>query len=395
MQPIPWPVFVESLLVILAVVSLLGMLLLVAELYWNGRTVRRLSDTPPLDDTAPLPRVSVVIPARNEADTVEPALRSVLALDYPNLDIIAINDRSEDATGAVLDRLAQTNPALRVIHIATLPDGWLGKNHALHTGAQQAQGDWILFTDADIVFEPSTLRRAMGYLRAHPDIAHLACLPEAKMHGFWLNLFMGGFMIFFALYARPWKARDPHAPQAIGVGAFNFIRRPVYDAIGTFEAIAMRPDDDMKLGKLVKQHGFRQDVLNGYGHIQVAWYSSLPHMIGGLMKNAFAGLDYRLDVVLAGCAGQLLMFVWPVLALGMTSGLLWWLNLTLVGLMLLIGWNNARHFQLPRSTVFSLPFAACIIVYILLRASLGTLSQGGIYWRDTFYPLEQLRKNRL
>src|SRR6266446_10263487 len=147
-----------------------------------------------------------------------------------------------------------------------------------------------------VVFEPTTLRRAMTVMEQdEPD--HLTAIPDTKVPGVALNAFVAAFGVFFFLYARPWKARDAHSRHHIGVGAFNLIRADAYRTIGTHRAIAMRPDDDMKLGKLVKKSGFRQDVVYGRGFITVEWYASLRELIDGLMKNAFAGVNYSLAAV--------------------------------------------------------------------------------------------------
>ena len=124
---------------------------------WNGmRKITALGDVPPYE-SMPQPGVSVIIPALNEAEDIEPALTSVLGLEYENLQIIAVNDRSTDRTGKILDNMQCKDPRLQVTHIAELPSGWLGKNHVLMKGSTQATGDYLLFTDADIVFEESTL----------------------------------------------------------------------------------------------------------------------------------------------------------------------------------------------------------------------------------------------
>ena len=140
----------------------------------------------PVEDDHPLPTVSVVIPARNEERNLEQALESVLALDYPDLEIIVVNDRSTDGTGEILEKMAEQDPRLTVVTIASLPDGWIGKPYALHMGAQHARGEFILFTDADIVFDPSALRKAMAHVQAH-RFDHVTLIPEGTMSGVFLR----------------------------------------------------------------------------------------------------------------------------------------------------------------------------------------------------------------
>jgi hypothetical protein len=162
----------------------------------------------------------------------------------------------------------------------------LGKNHALCVGSAEASGTLLLFTDADVVFEPATLRRAVTLMWLD-GLDYLTAIQDARVPGVALNAFVAALGVFFALYARPWKAQDAHSRHHVGVGAFNLIRAEAYRAIGTHRAIAMRPDDDIKLGKLVKKRGFHQDVVYGRDLIIVDWYASPGELIDGLMKNAF------------------------------------------------------------------------------------------------------------
>ena len=146
-------------------------------------------------------------------------------------------------------------------------------------------------------------------------VDHVAVIPDVVVPGIALNAFIAAFGVFFSMYARPWKVRDPRSRAHIGVGAFNLIRAQVYRAIGGHAPIAMRPDDDIKLGKLVKKCGFHQDVAIGHGLITVEWYASVGEMIDGLMKNAFAGVDYSLWKVVGASIGLFTMDVWPFLGL--------------------------------------------------------------------------------
>ena len=367
----------------------------------HGR-VRVLKDISPTQAGPPL---SIIAAARNEARGSEAAVTSLLRLDYPALEIVIVNDRSTDETGAILERLAKgvsglltaeasakaVSRTLKIVTITELPDGWLGKNYALQIGADAATGDLILFTDADIVFEPTALRRAVALLEAeHTD--HLAVIPDIVVPGVALNAFVCAFGVFFSMYSRPWKVRDPRSRAHIGVGAFNLIRAEVYRAIGGHRAIAMRPDDDIKLGKLVKKHGFRQDVAIGRGLITVEWYASIGELIDGLMKNAFAGVDYSLWKVAGSSAALLLMNVWPVLAVFLTDGVTRVLNAISLLLIVLIFWtvNGTRV-----AYVVAFPAAAVLFIYIMWRSALIAITRGTIAWRGTEYPLSQMRANRV
>jgi cellulose synthase/poly-beta-1,6-N-acetylglucosamine synthase-like glycosyltransferase len=375
----------------LAFATLLFFAALAAQLVLGRRHRRSLREIPPPSD---FPLVSIIIPARNEERNLHEALQSVLAQDYPNREIIVVDDRSTDGTGSILEAMAAEHPDLKWIRVTQLPQGWLGKNHALHLGVAQARGEYLLFTDADVVMAPSALARAVGYMQRE-NIDHLAVGPVVTMRGLVLNCFAGAFMIFFTLYARPWKIRDPKSPSHIGIGAFNLVRSHAYRAAGGHKAIAMRPDDDMKLGKLIKKRGFRQDLLGGKGMLRVEWYASVKELIGGLEKNTFAGLDYRLSLLIGGTVFCLLAFVWPFAGLFLTTGATRILNAAAVGLLFLVYLDCALAYGVKARYGFGLAPATLLFIYILWRAALMIFLHGGIDWRGTHYPLAELKRNKV
>ena len=375
-----------------AALTLLLWLGIAWEIMRGNRRLKRLATL-----TAPAPpvwpRASVIFAARNEGRTLGTSVPTMLALDYPDLELIAANDRSEDDTGAVLDKLAAADPRLRVDHIRELPPGWIGKNHALHHGAQQAGGEWILFTDADIHFQPDTLRRAIAYARAQ-NLDHLAAVPQLHEHGHLLGICVNGFSFIFTLGIRPWRIPDPRTAAHGGVGAFNLVRATTYRKLGGHVPLRLRPDDDIKLGKLMKAGGWSEMVL-GAGAISVAWYATVGELIRGLTKNAFAGADYRLWVPPLGVAAQAGLSLWPLAALLVTTGPAWWCNAGSVAIILWLGWDQTRFTGGRRWHGLFLPFGLAVFSYILLRSMVITLWTGGITWRGTHYPLRELKANRL
>jgi glycosyltransferase involved in cell wall biosynthesis len=341
-----------------------------------------------------LPLVSVIIPARNEAKKIRNALQSVLQQDYPNVEYIVLNDRSTDETGAILARMLAENRRLRVIDIAELPSGWLGKNYALYQGAEKASGELLLFTDADIVMDSSALSRGVSYLQLN-HLDHLAAMPAVHMPSWPLRTFCSAFGIFFSAYIRPWKAKDPLSKSFIGIGAFNLVRTAAYKAAGTHRAIAMRPDDDIKLGKLLKKAGYRQEMVFGIDLLHVEWYSSLSELIDGLMKNSFAGIEYSVLLSVAAGIVALALNVWPFIAIFVVAGIARVIYGLAVFLMFLIIADANRFYGLPRRYALAHPLSSLLFVYILWRSMVLALWTGGISWRGTHYPLRMLKTNRI
>ena len=307
-----------DILPILAASLVLSNLYATLDIILGLRKMRSLAEISPLPEQEQ-PVVSIIVPACNEADTIEPALRSILALAYAHLEVIVINDRSTDRTGDVLRRIQLDHPGLQVLEITELPDGWLGKSHALHQGAKAATGEYLLFTDADILFEQTTVARAMS-LMVNEKLDHLALIFRNIARGLLLNAMMidagGGLFFLF----KPWKAEDPKSRHFIGVGAFNMIRRSVYIQLGCHETIRMHPIDDIMLGKIIKRSGFRQACLSGYDFLSVRWYESPGKMIQGLMKNIFALYNFRVVYALAAVLMICLVTILPVWGTLLASG---------------------------------------------------------------------------
>jgi cellulose synthase/poly-beta-1,6-N-acetylglucosamine synthase-like glycosyltransferase len=359
----------------------------------GGYLTRRLREVPipQLDDW---PSVSLIAPARNEQRNIERAVRSLVQLDYPRLEITLVNDRSTDRTGEILDALAAEFPQLNVVHLTELPAGWLGKNHALQLGADRSRGQWLLFTDADVVFEPTTLRRAIGYALAE-KFDHVAATPDTRMPTWLLRSFVVAFSVYFLLFVRMWAIRNPRSTAHVGVGAFNLVRADVYRAVGGHEKIRMRPDDDLKLGKIIKLAGYRQDLVDGGGLIAVDWYHSLGELIRGLEKNSFSAVEYSPAYVVFATASMLVLNVWPFLAVFVVPGPARWIYLAVCLGLWFLAWLAAVGMRAPWSCALAFPLAAALFVYIQWRTMLLNLWQNGIHWRDTHYSLAELRANKV
>lgn len=387
-----WPV-VHWVLLIHAVCAACLSFVVLLVLAYSDRAIRRLVDIP-LPTAEKLPTISLIAAAKDEERNIEQAVRSLVAIDYPGLQITLVNDRSRDKTGEILARLAAEFPQLNVVTVTELPAGWLGKNHALQLGAEHSRGEWLLFTDADIIFERTALRRAIGYA-LEQQLDHLAATPDVQMNSWVLHAFVVTFSIYFTLFVKPWRVRDPKRPEHVGIGAFNLIRADVYRSIGQHEPIRMRPDDDLKLGKIVKKAGHRQDLVHGVGLIAVEWYSSVREVIVGLEKNAFSGVDYSVGLTVGSSIFSLAFNVWPYLAVWIVPGPARWFYLAAVLAQLFTAVGFARSMKLPLSTALAFPLTVALFTYIQWRSMILTYYRGGIRWRDTHYSLAELRANRV
>jgi hypothetical protein len=377
----------------LALVTLVVVAAAMFVLVRGNRSIRFLCDLPA--DLPPRPpRVSLIVAARNEERNIETALDSLLAQDYPDYEVIVVDDRSIDSTPQILARAQARNTKLRVVRIAALPEGWLGKNYALERGAADASGEILIFADADVVMRADTISRAIAHAFA-ASRDHLAITPEMIGPGTMLGMFMSAFTMFFSLYARPWKAADPKSRCFIGIGAFNLVRAGVYRAVGGHARIAMRPDDDIKLGKIIKDAGYSQEMLFGRGMIGVEWYPSIGALARGLEKNTLAGVDYSVAAIVGGALAQTVLFVWPYLALLCTSGMVFALNAATCLLLLAACVDQTRFVGVSRWHAAGLPVATVLFIGILLRATYVTLRDDGIDWRGTHYRLAALKANKV
>jgi cellulose synthase/poly-beta-1,6-N-acetylglucosamine synthase-like glycosyltransferase len=356
------------------------------------RTLAQVADLPPWEGLDP-PLVSVIVPARNEARHIEVALRSMLAQRYPALEFVAVDDRSEDATGVMLDRLAALEPRLAVVHVTELPSGWLGKNHGLWLGAARARGTFLLFADADVEMHPDVVSRAVRYAEEH-RLDHLTLAPEIHMPGLLLQAFVVGFMLSFNAYMRPWKARDPKSRHFVGIGAFNLVRAEAYRRAGGHERIALSPVDDVKLGKLLKRAGMRQDIVLGGGMAWVEWYRTLGELVHGLEKNSFAALEYSVVATVLASAFHLTAGLGPIAGLLFLRGPTQLLCLVMVGWAIWLYGHIAHLSRLPRRAALLYPAFIVLFNFIVLRTMVLNLAQGGIHWRGTYYSLKELRRNR-
>jgi cellulose synthase/poly-beta-1,6-N-acetylglucosamine synthase-like glycosyltransferase len=339
------------------------------------------------------PFVRIVVPARNEAQTIEPALRSLRKLDYPNCEIVVIDDRSDDGTGDVIQRILAEpgGPPLRVITVRELPPQWLGKTHAMWAGARESKSDWILFTDADVIFRPDSVRRAVAYAEKE-EVDHLILFPTMLTHTPGERMMTSLFQVLIGFGHRPWKVSDPDARDYIGVGAFNMIRRSVYEKIGTYEHLRMSILDDMDLGRLVKKGHYHQRCAFGRNLARIHWAQGALGIVRNVTKNFFAYMRFNPFLAFATACALLLTNLWPFIAVFFSSD-----GATAGYVVALVCIFAIYAGMAPKSGIgpwyfLTHPISASLFAYAVVLSAVTTLMHGGVEWRGTLYPLEELKK---
>ncbi|HEY0784220.1 MAG TPA: glycosyltransferase family 2 protein [Acidobacteriaceae bacterium] len=374
----------------------LGWITRAANAAWHLSEIPNLLDPRYLPSAQqPDPCLSVVVPALNEEAAIGPCLRSLLASRGVTLQIVAVNDRSTDATGAVMETIAReaasTPHTLRVLHINALPAGWLGKPHALATGAAHTSGDFLLFTDGDSFYAPDALARCM--LLVHEQAAdHLVLLPTPILKSPGERMMLGMIQVTAIWGVRLWKVADPRAWDSIGVGCFNLLRRSAYDAIGGFASLRMEILEDLRLGYLVKRRGLRQRVAFGPDLLRLHWAPGALGIVRTMTKNLYALCRYNPVMLLAAVCGNAILALAPFAGLFGPPAVRLPSLLTVLTIAALYA-ANARRTRVPAGYAALFPAASALMLYAMVRSALITLTQGGVRWRGTFYPLRELRRN--
>lgn len=337
------------------------------------------------------PTVSIVMPACNEERDIVHAARSLLGLDYPNLEIILIDDRSTDRTGTLMDELAAREPRLKVIHIRSLPDGWLGKVHALYQGTLRAAGQWLLFTDGDVSFEPDALRRTMSYALAH-GLDHLAAFPGLLHSSMIVDALIISFLRQLTLAMRLWKVNDPGSRAFMGVGAFNLVRRAALDKTEGMEWLRLEVADDAGLGMMLRRSGARQGLVNAGRYLSLHWYRTIGQMAAGA-ERGFASV---------GKCKPLRTTLTPLLILALELSM--FLALAPLGLpyvqyaaagflaaFVAVSYASSRWSGTRFLPSLLAPPAAIISAVLGVRAGILGYRRGGVHWRGTLYTSDTLK----
>lgn len=367
--------------------------------FWSvqGTTVLR-ADRPvaPLPST---PKVSIIMAARNEEEALPAALGSLLKLDYPQYEVILVDDDSRDRTGLVADEWArrpESGGRLIVIHNRELPRGWSGKVHALNLAARSATGDWILATDADLVFHPAILRLGMA-CALEKGAALLSLAPEFEFGSFWERVVLPAFSSLITLLYPPRLVNDPTSSRAVGIGAFLLMRRTDLEALGGYERIKRSVIDDLRLAELFKRNGRPIHVGVTRGLFRTRMYKSLRELWEGLTRTSFEGSGFSVLKVLAGVSIGTVTAVWPSVAalvrmlddctsgaspLGDAALLLACAACTVSFLVYL---PVLLYLRLPLRYVFALPLAALFYSLVAIDSMLISVAGRGVPWKGRRY----------
>lgn len=346
------------------------------------------------------PAVSILVAARNEEDALPATLDSLLRLDYPAYDIVVVDDASSDRTGAIAEeyaRRAGTQGRLKVIHNRELPAGWSGKVHAFSLASKAATGEWVLATDADIVFHPATLRLAMA-LALEKQVQLLSLSPQIDFRTFWEKVVLPAFTLLISTLYPLRLVNSPRSSRAIAAGAFILMRREDLEAVGGYERLRNVVIEDARMAQLFKSHGRRILFAVAGGLLRTRMYSDCREMWDGLSRSAFEGTGFSLAKVLLGLCGSAVVAVLPwVLApvLGMRDVALRRPIATDHTLLLALGACLAgslfyggvlRILRVPVIYVFTLPLATLFYQAVAVNSALLTLSGRGVPWKGRNYP---------
>jgi cellulose synthase/poly-beta-1,6-N-acetylglucosamine synthase-like glycosyltransferase len=330
---------------------------------------------------------SVIVAARDEELRIEDTVRHLLAQRDVRLEVIVVNDRSTDRTGEILTQLSEHDDRVRTERVHELPAGWLGKCYACHLGAETAKGDWILFTDADCWLKPDVIARALR-VAEREGADHVTLTPGTDAKSLGAQAWHLAFLITLANW---FSGVNRDRPKAyLGMGAFNLVRASAYGECGGYEALRLTVLDDVRLGLLLSRAGKRTRGFVGGSDTECHWGTTVRGMIQIMEKNYFAALDFRLAAALAAGLGGMLFWCASIVgpltgtAAGVAAGLA---MLTLSA----PAYVFARRLGWGATSALLTPFVFPVLFYAMLNSAWVTTRQGGVFWRNTFYSLEELR----
>jgi chlorobactene glucosyltransferase len=351
--------------------------------------------TPPAENA---PLISICIPARNEENNIRNCVESALAQDYPNIEVIVLDDRSTDSTLTQLAEIASRDSRLLPISGSELPEGWAGKPHALFLASVAAHGEWLCFVDADTFLAPQAISSC--YAKAIETKADMfTTMNEQILGSFWEKVVMPLVMTALSVGFSPRKVNDPSTRDAIANGQFILIRRTVYDAIGGHEKVKDQIVEDKAISEQVKWNGHHLVVADGSQVIRTRMYTDLPSMWEGWTKNIYLGLSDHPSMLLLGAFGATLSVIAALfLPLWILLGTNWlfnggtWLAIAVIIQSLLVwGWliyfraKVARKMNISAWYALTTPLGAGVFAAMMLTSSWKVISGQGVTWRGRTY----------
>ncbi len=367
-------------------------------IYWLHNQYHLDIVVEPSPPPANAPLISFCVPARNEERNIGRCAKGLLAQDYPNFEVIVLDDRSTDATAEILRQLAAQDARLKMISGSDLPTGWAGKPHALYQASAAARGEWLCFVDADTFLSPTTLSSC--YVKAIETRADMFTIMTFQILGsFWEKTVMPLVMTALSVGFSPRKVNDPNRKDAIANGQFILIRRSVYDAIGGHESVKDNIVEDKAISEQVKWNGHRLIVADGYSVARTRMYTSLPEMWEGWTKNIYLGLSDQAGLLWLGVFGAfvallaaLFLPIWPLL------GMLWYINsggwmaaavITEAALLwiylILVRAQVARKMEISPWYALTTPLGAAVFAAMMITSAFRVLTGKGVTWKGRSY----------
>jgi chlorobactene glucosyltransferase len=325
-------------------------------------------------------------------------VENLLAQDYPNFEVLVLDDRSTDATPVLLADIASSDSRLRPISGAHLPAGWAGKPHALFQTSAAARGEWLCFVDADTFLSPITLSSC--YAKAIETQADMFTIMTFQILGsFWEKVVMPLVMTALSVGFSPRKVNDPNRKDAIANGQFILIRRSVYDAIGGHESVKDQIVEDKAISEQVKWNGYRLIVANGYSVARTRMYTSLPEMWEGWTKNIYLGLRDQTGLLWLGVFGAfvaliaaLFLPIWPLLGIYWFSNAGGWMALTVIiesllfwTFLIFVRVRVAQAMEISYWYAFTTPLGAAVFAAMMITSAFRVISGKGVTWKGRMY----------
>ncbi len=378
-------IFVTGILILLCVAS-----------YLEARNPPRISVDRPVPLPPQVPRVSVIVPARNEEKNLSKCLNSLLEQDYPDLEVIVVDDRSTDGTGAVLDAFREQDGRVKKVVGRALEPGWLGKSHAAHQGVLEATGDWLLFMDADTWLHPRGVSASMGHVLKN-QVDMLSLYPHFVCKSFWEKVIQPavGRMILISGPVDFVNSRKPiFRIFTMAIGQFMLFRRSVYEAVGGHEAIRDRVVEDVELSRAVKQAGYHLNFLYGTQVLHTRMYKTFTELWRGWSRSFYPAMGNN---PVLGILQSLLLFVFgtvPYLVMPLTAVLwlaglgsetvrtLFWLSLIQYGLLFFTTYVVRARLEEYPEYFFTCPLGGIMVQWISVHSIYTYALNKKILWKD-------------